>query len=231
MSSSVAELFRRSVTFPDPSSRIAGLAIVRSEIEAVINHLEGRRRERLRARLKRQVHWMEEYDTKYSIPQLKATIDELFLGTFIISLWSVFEVCIKDLAEYVRQEKGLPFGMQDLRAGDFLEQTQKFFAQVLSLKPFHDRSVRAKLEELKGFRNALVHHNGSTEQLPKSLRSKTESEYRSKGLLVYRDLHHEYAMPTGRYADGALKTVRTFLEQFAENVYVAIHPVPLEDDA
>lgn len=121
--------------------------------------------------------------------------------------------------------------MQELRAGDFLEQTEKYFSRVLGLKVFTDKLVRQKLEELKGLRNSLVHYDGATEELPKSPQCKTEGEYRNKGLLVYRDLHHQYAVPTAEYAEEALKTVHSFIEQFAEAIYTVIHPVPLEDGA
>ncbi len=232
---SLAELYRRSVEYPGPSLRMAGLDAARTAIEDQLDHLKGQRAVRLYARLKKEAHAMAPDDVEYEVDQLKNTVEELFpkvfRGGFIISLWSVFEACIKDLAEYVRREKDIPFGLQDLRAGDFLEQTDKFFSRLLSVKPFPEKSVRTKLEELKGFRNALVHHDGATEELPKSLRSKTEVEYRSKGLLVYSDLHHQYAVPTAEYAEEAFNAVRTFLEQFAETVYVAIHPVALEDDA
>ena len=232
---SLAELYRRSVEYPGPSLRIAGLDAARTAIEDQLVNLKGQSAVRLYARLKKEAHAMATDDVKYEVDQLKNTVEELFpkvfRGGFIISLWSVFEACIKDIAEYVRRKKNIPFGLQDLRAGDFIEQTDKFFYRLLEVKAFPVKSVRTKLEELKGFRNALVHHDGSTEELPRALRSKTEVEYRSKGLLVYNDLHHQYAVPTAEYAEEAFKAVRTFLEQFAETVYVAIHPVALEDDA
>lgn len=232
---SLAELYRRSVEYPGPSLRMAGLDAARTAIEDQLDHLKGQRAMRLYARLKKETHAMALDDVEYEVDQLKSTVEELFpkvfRGGFIISLWSVFEACIKDLAEYVRHQKDIPFGLQDLRAGDFLEQTDKFFFRLLAVKAFPEKCVRTKLEDLKGFRNALVHHDGATEELPKTLRSKTEVEYRSKGLLVYRDLHHQYAVPTAEYAEEAFNAVRTFLEQFAETVYIAIHPVALEDDA
>lgn len=232
---SLAELYRRSVTFPDPSLRMAGLEAARSAAEEQLEHLKGQRAVRLCARLKREAHAMAQDDVEFEIEQLKGTVEELFpkvlRGGFVISLWSVFEACIKNLAEYVRRERELPFGLQELRAGDFLEQTEKYFSRVLRLKVFPDKKVRKKLEELKGLRNSLVHHDGATEELPKSLQCKTDVEYRGKGLLVYRDLHHQYAVPTAEYAEEALRTVHCFMEQFAEAVYAAIHPVALEDDA
>jgi hypothetical protein len=232
---SLAELYRKSVEYPGPSLRMAGLDAARAAIEDQLDHLKGQRAVRLYARLKKEAHAMAPDDVEYEVDQLKNTVEELFpkvfRGGFIISLWSVFEACIKDLAEYVRREQDIPFGLQDLRAGDFLEQTEIFFFRLLAVRAFPEKSVRTKLEELKGFRNALVHHDGAIEELPKALRSKTEVEYRSKGLLVYSDLHHQYAVPTAGYAEDAFNAVCTFLEQFADTVYAAIHPVALEDDA
>lgn len=232
---SLEELFRRNVTFPGPWLRMAGLEVARSAIEEQLEHLKGQRAVRLYARLKREAHAMAKDDVEDEIEQFKGTVEELFpkvlRGGFVISLWSVFEACAKDLAEYVRREKELPFGLQELRAGDFLEQMEKYFSRVLGLKVFPDKNVRKKLEELKGLRNSLAHHDGATEELPKLLQSKTNAEYLSKGLLVYRDLHHQYAVPTAKYAEEALQTVHRFMEQFAEVVYAAIHPVALEDDA
>ncbi|WHZ13025.1 MAG: hypothetical protein OJF60_003466 [Burkholderiaceae bacterium] len=214
---------------------MAGLGAARTAIEDQLDHLKGQRAVRLYAHLKKEAHAMTPEDVEYEVYQLKNTVDELFpkvfRGGFIISLWSVFEACIKDLAEYVRRQKDIPFSLQDLRAGDFLEQTDKFFFRILALKAFPEKFVRTKLEELKSFRNALVHHDGATEELPMTLRSKTEMEYRRKGLLVYSDLHHQYAVPTAEYAEEAFNVVRTFLEKFAETVYIAIHPVALEDGA
>ena len=232
---SLAELYRRSVTYPGPTLRLAGLEAARAAVEEQLDHLKGQRAVRLYARLKKESRRMAPDDVEYEIGQFKSAVEELFpkifRGGFIISLWSVFEASTKDLAEYVRREKGVPFGLQDLRAGDFLEQTDKFFGRVLDVKAFPEKAIRAKLEELKGLRNALVHHDGSTDELPKVLRSSTEAEYRAKGLDVYSDLHHKYAVPSAKYAQEALNTVGAFLEQLAETAYLAVHPIPLEDDA
>ena len=92
---SLAELYRRNVTFPGPSLRMAGLETARSAVEEQLDHLKGQRAVRLYALLKREFHEMAKDDVIYKVEQLKATIEELFpkvfRGGFIISLWSVFE--------------------------------------------------------------------------------------------------------------------------------------------
>ena len=203
-------------------------------VEEQLDHLKGQRAVRLYARMRREAQAMARDDVECEVEELRTTVEELFpkvfRGGFIISLWSVFEACVKDIAEYVRRGRNLPFGLQELRASDFLEQTEKFFSSVVGVSAFPDKAVRARLQELKGLRNALAHHDGNTLELPKTLRSKTEAEYLKKGLVVCSDLHRKYAIPTAAYAEQSLRTVRTHLDQFAERVYAAVHPVPLEDD-
>ena len=232
---SLPELHRRAVTFPGPGSRMAGLEAALVTIEEQLGHAKSQLTVRLRAKLKREAHDMESDDVEQLHYNLKATVDELFpkvfRGGFVVSLWSVFEACVKDLAEYARREKNLPFGLQELRAGDFLEQMDMFFSRVLDVKAFPDRSVRTKLSEIKGLRNALAHHDGSANELPKSLRSNTGAAYEAKGLLLYSDLHHEYVVPTALYAEQAHSVTRKYLDGLAQSVYKALHPLPLADDA
>jgi len=99
--------------------------------------------------------------------------------------------------------------------------------RVLSLPAFPDKTIRKELEGLKGLRNTLAHHDGSTAELPESLLSKTASEYLGKGLYVFNDLHHEYIVPTESYTAWALDLVADHLKAFAEHAYKSIHPVPL----
>lgn len=232
---SLEELYRQSLTFPGPSLRMTGLQQVREAIEEQLEHLKGQHTIRLDARLEREARVMADEDIKYEQHQLKNTVDELFpkvlRGGFIVSLWSVFEACVKDLAEYTRREKKLPFGLQELRAENFLNQMDLFFSRTLNLTVFPDKDLRTRLNEIMNFRHALAHHDGSVDKLPNTLYCKSESEYKNKGLYVYKDLHHSYAVPSAEYAKESLDSVKKFLEHFSDQVYVALHPIPLEDNA
>lgn len=75
---SLAELYRRSVTFPDPSLRMVGLEAARSAVEEQLDNLKGQRAVRLYARLKREAHTMAQDDVEFEIEQLKGTVEELF---------------------------------------------------------------------------------------------------------------------------------------------------------
>ena len=97
---SLAEIYRRSVTFPGPYLRMAGLEAARSAVEDQLEHLKGQSAVRLYARLNREAHTMAPDDVEFETESFKGAVEELFpkvfRGGFVISLWSVFEACIKD---------------------------------------------------------------------------------------------------------------------------------------
>jgi hypothetical protein len=233
--SSFAELYRRAVKFPGPSLRLAGLESALEATEQQLDTLKNQYELRLNARLKREAQSMHPDDIDDERYAVSGWVDDLFpkifRGGFVLSLWSVFEACVKDLAEYTKRERKIPFGLQDLRAGDFLEQTDKFFQGALDLRVFPDKSVRKSLEELKGLRNALVHHDGNTAEVPKSLLPKGPSNPPSAKVRVYADLHHKYAVPSEPYARESLSLVTAYLQQLSEQVYAKLHAEPAEDDA
>ncbi|MEF8719278.1 MAG: hypothetical protein V5B35_01640 [Candidatus Accumulibacter necessarius] len=228
---SLDEHFRRHVEFPDPWLRIEGLRTARQAIENQLVFLRDQRGVQANAEIARFEGRLHPDDVEDKIDEYTRVVDELFpkilRGGFVISLWSVYESSVKNIGEYVRRQKQLPFGLQELRAGDFLKQVEVFVDRVLSLSAFPDKTIRKELEELKGLRNTLAHHDGSTAKLPESLRSKTASEYLGKGLYVFNDLHHQYIVPTESYTARALDLVADHLKAFAEHAYKSIHPVPL----
>lgn len=230
-----AELRRRSLKFPGPSLRLRGLQSALEATEQQLETLKNQYEIRLRARLRkdaRSMHPDDIDDARYDVSRLVDDLfPKIFRGGFIISLWSVFEACVKDLAEYTKLEKKIPFGLQDLRAGDFLDQTAKFFRGALGVNAFPDKAVRKSLEELKGLRNALAHHDGNIAEVPKSLWPEVRSNTTFRKVRVYGDLHHKYAVPMEMYARESLLLVSAYLEEIAEQVYAKLHPEPANDDA
>ena len=222
---SLDQLFHRAVTYPGPSHRLDGLATALHVVEEQLAHARVQEEKRLRTKLRSHLHPDDVELEKESFSQ---TVDQLlpkiFLGGFVISLWSVFEACVKDLAEYTKQTRNFPFGLDELRSGDFLKQMEMFFHGVIVLEAFPDKQVRSKIKELKDLRNALAHHDGSTSKLPESLRAKHSNQYDALGLQVYRDLHHEYAIPNADYVRRSLMLVKTYLESLSQRLYEALHP-------
>ncbi len=231
---SLDELFRRAVTFPGPNVRIAGLETALEVVEDQLTHARDQATVRLRARHKRDGDVLHPDDQAQDLYELEVTIDQIlprvFRGGFVLTLWSVFEVVVKDMAEYAYAQRQLPFDSKVFRQPNFLTQMNGVYSQNLGVVAFPDTEVRSQLDSLRLLRNALVHHNGSVAALPDSLRRTEKDEYAAIGLHLYSDIHHEYVVPDGKYIRHNFELVRSYLASLAERLYDAVHPEPLKDE-
>jgi len=218
----------KTITFPGPTSRLAGLDVALQSIEDLLTHARAQNLIRLEARLKQYgnaLHPDDVEDEMYDVERINdQLLPKVLIGGFIVVLWSVFESCVKDLAEYTKNEKQGVFGLEELRAGDFLGQIEKFFERMTGMTVFPEHDIRRQLEELKSFRNTLVHSDGNTKDLPKGLRAKSSAEYRSRNLFLCSDLHHKYVVPNIEFAKLRFTLINDFLLEFAERLYKELHP-------
>jgi hypothetical protein len=231
---SLDRLFHQAMEYPGPSSRLAALEVAYRAVEEQLAHARAQETVRTHARLQRERATSHPDDIEDEEYKLSRTVDQIlpkvFRGGLLLSVWSVFEACVKDIAEYSRRERKLPFGLQELRAGDFLGQMARFFNAVLGIKAFPDRKVRKQIEELKGLRNALAHHDGNVDELPKSLVAPDEKGYAVLGLTMHSDLHHSYVVPNAEYVRRSLDLVKIYLESLSEQVYNSLHPESNDED-
>lgn len=146
---------------------------------------------------------------------------KVFRGGFLVSIWSIFQAGIKDIAEYTRQQLNIPFGIQELRGGDLLDQTERFFKATLRLSAFPDKRVRSRVELLKGFRNALAHHDGSVDEMPRQLKHEGASAFST-----FSDLHHVYAVPTAAYLQESIDLTELVITELGRAVYDKLHGQP-----
>ncbi len=213
--------YHRAVEYPDPSQRFEALRTALSATEEAIAHQAAQLQVRAKADLKRR--GMHPDDVELELHVLHTTTKELFprvfRGGFLVSLWALFESGVKDLGEYTRRELKLPFGLQELRAGDFLNQSEKYFRGTLGVEPFPDKSNRKRIALLKEFRNAIAHHDGNIEEIPKAL-----VQARPPALQRFSDLHHVFAMPTAEYNAQSLELLASTSAALANVVYSKLHP-------
>lgn len=206
---------------PHPSSRFGALRPALSAIEDAIAHQSDQRTLRAQAELNRQRSSRDDMFQELSVlhKDTEELLAKVFRGGFMISVWSLFESSIKELSEYVQMERRLPFGLQDLRANDFLAQTDKFFRATLNIVPFPNREERKQLDLLKSFRNALVHHDGSIASVPKELMTATDLVH------CFDDYHgHEFAVPSAKYARESLELIAGVTESLADRVLTLLDP-------
>ena len=229
---SLEELFRHAVTFPGPGAAIAGLQKALAHLEEELERAAAQITVRLRASHQRLAENLHPEDREYEIYDLDHTINVLLprvvRGGFILTIWSVFEVAVRDLAEYAYHERALTLSF---RRGDILKELERVFTQNLGIPAFPDPSVRERLKELREFRHALVHHNGLVNQLPQSLQRSDTYGYSAIGLHLFEDLRHQYVVPKAEFVHRALALISAYLLDLSERVYQTVHPTPLKDDA
>ena len=214
-------LYHRAVKFPDPSARFHALRIAYGATENAIDHQAAQHRLRVKASMNSAD--LHPDDVEMEMYVLDTTTKELFprvfRGGFLVSLWALYESGTKDLAEYTRRELKLPFGLQDLRAGDFLGQTEKYFRSTLQLEPYPDKAVRRRIEMVRDFRNTIAHHDGNLLEMPKSLLQAPTNSFHK-----YSDLHREFAMPTAEYNSESLDLLAKISAVLANSIYTKLHP-------
>ena len=199
----------------DPSGRFDALRAALDASEHAISHQAAQFAVREQA-ARRRVGTSGQSDLPdLAVLHLEArdTFAKVFRGGFLISTWAVFESCVKDVSEYVRRKHELPFGLQDLRAGDFVNQSEKFFRSTLDLSFVPDKGDRKRLELFKSFRNLLVHHDGSVSEASTELLSANEVATR------VTDYFHDYLTPTAQYNQQSLELVARLSQSLAASVY------------
>lgn len=198
----------------DPRGRFNALRIAFEASEYAISHQADQLAIREQAaRIRQGANQNDLDDLGVFHMEARDTFAKVFRGGFLISAWAVFESCVKDVSEYVRRKRKLPFGLQDLRAGDFTSQCEKFFQLTLDLPFVPEKGVRKQLELLKNFRNLLVHHDGSVIM--------ASAELLSAGEIAMRivDYHHDYLTPTARYNKHSVELVAGVAQSLADRVY------------
>jgi hypothetical protein len=230
---SFEELYRRTITFPGPSSAMAGLSVALETIEEELAHAADQARVRQYARHQNEIAYLHPEDIEDDEYALKVTVEQVlprvFRGGFLLMLWSVFEVAVKRMAEYACRQQNLPSLTSSFNRGNFLENIEKAYANNLGVTAFPDSLVREKLDLLRHVRNALIHHNGSVAALRKSLAHRNSAGYAALDLQTYSDLHEEFFVPNAAYLTESFVLVKGYLTLLSERVYESVHPLPAKD--
>ena len=78
----------------------------------------------------------------------------------IVLIWGIFESTVSDIARYVAQRENISLMLNDIRANGFIDQTCKYFENVLTIElPWTDSEINSA-RHLKKIRNAIAHRNG-----------------------------------------------------------------------
>ena len=100
---------------------------------------------------------------------------------FLVTLFTVYEAAVTEIASHVQKEKGLQISIDDLK-GSLLDRAKKYYSNVIELRLSTDNQHWQRIKLLSDLRNAIVHTNGrldlmSSKRKKKILKNDGVSEY------------------------------------------------------
>ena len=105
-----------------------------------------------------------EFEIDFSLPHI-------LRGPFLVTLFSVYESAVSEIAGLIQKKQGREIGMEDLR-GDFFDRAKIFYKHVLGFKLSTSNERWRRLMVLSSPRNAIVHTNGRIDLINSKTRKK-----------------------------------------------------------
>jgi hypothetical protein len=101
-------------------------------------------------------------------------LPRFFWGSFIVSLYAVYETAVTEIARLIQENKAEMLSMNDLR-GDFLERARKYYKSVLNFELCNSNKTWERIKVLVELRNAIAHANGRLDMLKKEPQQKIKN--------------------------------------------------------
>ena len=108
-----------------------------------------------------QSSWDLSHDEYHSL--VEVTYPRILRNPFLVSLFSLYESSVRQIAERIREEKGVEQAMS--RSGGFLKNARRYYEEILDFKLSKSCKHWRRLVLLSNPRNALAHTNGNIETI------------------------------------------------------------------
>jgi hypothetical protein len=95
--------------------------------------------------------------TEFELPRM-------FRSTVLVILWAVFESAARQVAEALRQKKGLVLKAKDIKGNHELDSLNKYFQHVLEFPLVRGGDELSRLDALRILRNAISHSNSRIDE-------------------------------------------------------------------
>lgn len=227
-------LFQESTFFPGLNVRLAALRPLECVAEEQLNIARKLAIARVRSDHKRFADELDGEDATYELKELEQQVTHLLpkltRGGLLLTVWSVFERSVKDIAYRAAAHVGSPLSRSHFRSGGLLVSLELALSKAVRAPAFPDHSQRLQLELLAAVRNTLVHHDGRLEEATKAIASLSRSELEVAGLQIERDYDFDYIVPSPVFVKNSVTTVYTYVHSLAGRVFEELSP-PVAPDA
>lgn len=185
-------------------------------IENTISHIEKSENEKLKARLTSEGLSPGDDDWEYAGQEyahhIGITVPRMFRGPFLVSLYSVYESAVTEVARLIQKRLGQAIALNDLR-GDFLDRAKKYFRNILDFELITHEGEWQNIVILSHLRNAIAHANGRMELLNPDLQKKISAICKSTAGVSVRD---GYLVLEPVATEQFLRTIRSVLEDLVK---------------
>lgn len=132
----------------------------------------------------------------------------LLRRSFVVAAVSVLEYHMRDISNWLKKEKGLQIGWNDL-TGDSLERLKKFLRNAAIPVSF-DGTTWQELTNVSLVRNCIVHNNGF---LKAAFNERQLRTYAQAHNIVSTDTIEEEIAPTKEFCEKVVRALEQFLKE------------------
>jgi hypothetical protein len=156
--------FRFDFRLIEVEAELAALGEYLFALEAQLIYLRDQKRVQTLADLRQTGSEDDDVEIDLAHQELRLLVEHTypksFRGTFVVSLWAVYESGISEVADFLRRRIGATETLAELRRGSILRRAERYYKDVLGFPLHPDPGVWASLTELYAVRNAYAHANG-----------------------------------------------------------------------
>lgn len=153
-------------------------------------------------------HWDEYARKTYFV------IPFVLRGSFLVSLYALYEMTVKEVASLIQNRKGQKISIDDIRGNDFLERAKKYYRYILlEFELCNNGQVWEKLRRLAELRHAVAHVTGRLEMVNKGKRRKIKRWIRED---IGIEDHYGYIVLSESYLRDTFEAVKSSLDYLIE---------------
>ena len=101
-------------------------------------------------------------------------LPRILINPFVVSLWSLYETAIIDLADSIKKKEGTELYLHDINGSHFIARALKYYKHVLNFPLNISDQLLKDLKIISSLRNRVAHSNSRMKALSTSLKTDLE---------------------------------------------------------
>lgn len=202
--------FRLLETRIELSGLREALEIMENQIQFLVAQRKVQAEADLKALADQGVEW-QDGEVQLALQERDYAVEHLyprlFRGPFLVTLWAIYEAGLKEVARFVKRQKGIDLDVDEVKGSDVRRTVKRYFEAVLRVGFPSDQSRAGELGKLYKVRNAFAHANGRLRSLSGDVRKTIDS------MIAEGHLEESlgYIVPTRAYLVAACEVVHVEL--------------------